>query len=219
MTTMPNDSALIDFVLQLYGPDGVDPTKWDYLGTSDVGYVAAKLVNGVWIVVSRGSVTLEDWLENAEAFPIEHPDIGRVHAGFLDGVMAHQANIEAIVQPPVICIGHSRGAAESDIRAGLLMRKFGPGAEVFSVGFGKPRPGFQELADLLGKNARWYANEGDPVCSVPSEFLGFEHPGERIDFAVAPVLKDPWGPVAPHHSELYQIGVHALVDAALASQA
>ena len=93
MLTIPTDATLIDLVVQLYGPDGDDPTKWDYLGTSDIGYVAAKKVEGVWVVISRGSVTLEDWLKNLEAVPIWHDPIGYVHAGFLDGVMAHQADI------------------------------------------------------------------------------------------------------------------------------
>ena len=209
MLTIPNDAALVDLVMQLYGPDGSDPTQWDYLGTSDIGYVAAKKVDGVWIVISRGSVTGPDWIENLNAVPIWHPVLGHVHAGFLAGVMAHQADIEALVEPPVIYIGHSRGAAESDIRLGLALHKFGPGAEVFAVAWGKPRAGFKQLADLIGPNARWYANAGDPVCDVPVLFDLYVQPGERIDVAVPPPPDDPWGLVAPHHSELYQAGLHA----------
>lgn len=160
------------------------------------------------IVCFRGSTTPQDWFRDFRANMIADGQLGGVEAGFIIGIRAAMAKINAL-NPinPLWITGHSLGAARAVICAGLLEAEklLIPADEV--VVFGCPRPGGEQLKTILKDTSiRSYKNLYDPVCDVPFHIPGiapYVHVRESIPVYVQPAEPDPWGIVADHHFELY----------------
>ena len=55
-------------------------TNWDHLWNGDI---YAGLIGD--ILCFRGSVTVDDWMDDLDAFAVEDPKLGGLHAGFAKG--------------------------------------------------------------------------------------------------------------------------------------
>lgn len=176
------------------------------------------------VVVFRGSVSVLDWMRdfNAWADPFHHDDLGPVHPGFLSGVRTVERELLTLVpkDQPIVVAGHSLGAARASVLSGLLTIDKRP--PVARVVFGEPRPGFQQLADILKSvPGRSYRNgdgrDHDLITDVPFAIPPLEayvHPTPLTDVSAPPAgVFASYGMFAYHHIELYVQAMKGLPDA------
>lgn len=209
------DAELADLVEGLYEREGAPPVTWDAQSDPREAVCwAAKSVGGVAVIVFRGSTTFEDWARDLHAWAPAADmgaDIGPVHPGFSDGMLAAILGLPAALRSStsIVVTGHSLGAARAWLASALLKRASCP--LTGCVAFGSPRPGFAPLAKLLqdvpGRN---YRNSGgwgqtDLITVLPFDFGadGYRPAKRYTDITIMPVDKDPWGPFAWHRMEYY----------------
>ncbi len=144
--------------------------------TNPVGfdYIDNGADTGVWwglvrqqdhdIICFRGSITVEDWMRDAQAEMIHYPLLGLVHSGFIQGMQDVKTRILGMTRPNWIITGHSLGAARAALFAGMVQ-----GLPISQITlFGCPRPGAAQLKTLLaGAPIDSYKNRADPVTDVP----------------------------------------------------
>jgi hypothetical protein len=135
--------------------------------------------NQTWIVANRGSVSAEDWARDfffAPALDREHPQLGRCHAGMLDGAESVASIIaSAVGDSPFILTGHSLGGGLALGEAGLLACLGKPPIAV--VTFAAPRFGMAQFVKvMLPIVVRQYRRGNDLVPLIPAympPLLGF----------------------------------------------
>lgn len=161
-------------------------------------------------LIFRGSDDTEDWKRDFQAEMISVPGLGLVHSGFI-------LNLQGI-KPPLKkkfrIGGHSLGAGHGVLEAALMTVAGAPPISIHL--YGCPRPGAQELVDVLKDvPILSYRNHdnflADPVTDVPVPFLGwhYEHVRPFIDVAciVDRSLGPPWD---IHHYKNYIAALEAL---------
>jgi hypothetical protein len=126
--------------------------------------------DGTLVVAFRGSVTAEDWARDFICAPLadrEDTQLGRCHAGFLDGAESVVAAIAAAVgENPYYLTGHSLGGALALGVGALMVCSSKPPAAI--VTFGAPRFGMAQFVAVLKPVAvRQYRRGNDPVPLVP----------------------------------------------------
>jgi hypothetical protein len=167
MSTFPDDAALAGLCAEAYDDASSWDGAWDFDGTR----LTLRRVGGAHVIVFRGTCNAEDWLHDAEAFPVWDPRVGFVHGGFMRGMSDALAVVSALETSCLYVTGHSLGGARARILAGLLAVAGRPVARC--AVFGSPRPAFANLARVLQKTATplaSYRNRNDPVPLVP--FMG-----------------------------------------------
>lgn len=146
---------------------GATPT-W---GT-DVTHAYLSKVNGVNVVAFEGTTDLTEWMIDFDALPLDtdtffHVHLGPVHAGWWNDVNSIADKIIAdlqVLESPIACTGHSKGAAEALIFAALAKTR-GIKWERVST-FGTPHPGY--LNGLISWNDGCdYRNMSDPADPIP----------------------------------------------------
>lgn len=151
--------------------------------------------------IFRGSDDPEDWKRDFQAEMISIPGIGLVHSGGVKNL--------TLLKPRKKCRigGHSLGALRGSLEAGMMTAAGNPPVSVHL--YGCPRPGAQELVDILKDvPILSYRNHdeflADPVTDVPVPFLGwqYEHVRKFIDVEciVDRSLGPPW---CIHHWDNY----------------
>lgn len=172
-------------------------------------------LEGVDVVVFRGSKSFLDWLRNlmAVTLPIAtNGGLGPLHPGFYQGMPATWRKIARLVGDRVIVIGHSLGGARACVCTGqMALAGVKPLARVV---WGCPRPGFQPLADLIKDVPAWSFRNGDArvhdyVTAVPFRMPPlelYEHAGGFAEVHAQPQgsLFDRLGIFAWHHFALYE---------------
>jgi|SRR5579871_2507186 len=211
---LPSDATLAGLCASIYGHGA--PVAWDHYDAGDDDGVcwALKRLDGVDVVVYRGSADLGDWIEDFRALPIA-TRIGTVHNGFHAGMEHAWADARVLLRQPAIITGHSLGAARAAVVTGFMIKD--GLAPIARVVFGEPKPGFADLAALVASvPGRSYRN-GDgthhdlvtdvPLTLPPADYL---HPTPIIPVCAKPAPDDPWGPFSFHHIELYQAALAAI---------
>lgn len=162
---------------QLCGLSYVQPATFE---TSDA-HVAVTLENGYLVIALRGSKSIIDWIRDlmiAPALTAAHPELGICHSGFLFDVLDIATSLTSYLKgstaPFVIC-GHSKGGAEAQLLAGLLVTSGFIPARL--VTFGAPRCawiGNTTLPKLIsGIPGNDYRGGSDEVPQLP---LPYVHP-------------------------------------------
>lgn len=210
-----SDLVCIQAINDLYNQKGNFDHIFDGTGTDGV-YCGIKYINGNTLVVYRGSITFEDWAKDFFTIPheiISHPKLGDLHAGFALGSTKMIDKIIPLIRGEVILTGHSLGAAQAPIGAGLLVDAGIIPKAVIT--FAAPKPGYIQLANLLEpiKEIREYVNMNDLVTHVPFTLIAFSFTHIRypaIQLNVPTTKDDPWGVLGEHHHELYLEGTSKL---------
>jgi pimeloyl-ACP methyl ester carboxylesterase len=152
--------------------DGNSPA-WDHWIEQDGIVAGIKKDANSTTVIFRGSANAEDWHRDLDEFPHEHPLLGYVHGGFLEGMEKFHQTLVPLLSGEVNIGGHSLGAAHACIFAGLID---GPVKKLAL--FGCPRPGFNRLRTLVSYKCQYissFRNRDDPVTEVPFLMGLFQH--------------------------------------------
>lgn len=199
----------------IYAYPGAVPVAWDVYdaGDDDNDIVfGLKKIEGVWVVVFRGSVTVDDWLRDAQALSIWNADLqAHVHPGFNAGMKAAWAKIKTIIgSDPFIIAGHSLGAARAAIcTAYAITDGLIPLARIV---FGEPKSGFADLAAIVAKApGRSYENVAavghghDLIPDMPLtlRLQPYTRDGELILLPVTPPDYDGFDEFRFHHMPIY----------------
>lgn len=213
---MSMDKVCADLCAAIYDT----ASQWDHFDAGDDDGVcwATKKVGDTNYVVLRGSKTLADWILDGQAWaePINHPELGPLHAGFARGLPHMWTECRALIPSGAkfVITGHSLGAGRACQLTGMAyIDDIIPYA---SVRFGEPRPGFAQLKEVLAESKviqRSYRNAGywghDFVTDVPLCLsrigLPYVHPAPMIDIDVHPTgdAIAQHGLFAGHHMPLY----------------
>lgn len=182
--------------------------NWNFAGT----VAALARVDGCRVVVFRGSLTLLDWLRDAEAAPLLDYQLGFVHAGFMVGVRDVMVALSLIgnADGPLVITGHSLGGARARLLAALLVVN---GVKVAQCTvFGSPRPAFANVRRVLEKSGvalASYRNRNDPVPIVPTILPWWSHTDEWITLD-SPSDPNDLSPFRDHGSVRYIDGLQRL---------
>jgi Lipase (class 3) len=214
---LPNDAAFSTLCGLIYGPTALID-GWDHidLGADDGIYWATKKFDGYDVVVFRGSITLQDWIDDLRALPIP-TRIGHVHAGFYTDMEKVWNEVKPMLTQPVVVTGHSLGAARASVLCGLM--KADGVIPARRVVFGEPKPGLLDFAQFIKDIPGASYRNGDKmhhdyVTDVPLTMppLQFVHA-----LSVTVVTERPTGDIfarmgifAWHHIQLYEAALTAL---------
>jgi hypothetical protein len=209
------DRDFAQLELAIYGKG--DPA-WDCFCCDNGVVWGAKIIDGVTVIVLRGSETPLDFYRDLQAVadPAHYAGLGPVHPGFLDGMEATWDGIRQHTRGPRVLVGHSLGAARAAILSGLMVLDQQP--PLARVVWGEPLSGFQVLADLIRDiPTRSYRNgdqwSHDPVTDLPVP-LGIERyvrASPLVDICARPMfwLSLDWHHIWPlgwHDMEMYAKG-------------
>jgi hypothetical protein len=171
------------------------------------------------LLAFRGTENIDDWAHDLffkRAVIHDHPQLGKLHAGFASGMGEFYQNFLPLYDGSLRITGHSLGGARALILGALLTLSGREPARIIT--FGAPRPGFSRLADVLapvkitqyrnGTGAmRSDGSSHDLVTDMPLHIpvvAPFVHPREPlIDLSAPPKAQDALGPFAWHRMSLY----------------
>jgi len=207
------DAAIAGMLVDLYAGKNTFDNGEPGDGPSGICW-ASRRVDGVDVVVFRGSVTFWDWFKDfvALATPYHHETLGPVHPGFALGLDRCWHRIKKQTAGPWIVGGHSLGAGRADIMTGLMIED--GHAPLARVVFGEPKPGFAQLKNYLDavpgrsfRNGDGHAH--DLVTDVPITFFleEYEHPTPLIEVLAAPAATATGGVFKWHNMLLYNAAV------------
>jgi hypothetical protein len=170
--------------------------------TGGQAYVGFNDVSNTLVVTFRGSVDIQNWINNLDFFFTEYPNADctsfngsqcKVHRGFLnvyesikfEGLLPYVSTLWASVKgksPSVLVTGHSLGGALAilgGVDVTLLLRD--QTADIHVYTYGEPRVGNPAWAKwvsesvLVGGTQFRLTHEADPVPRLPPLEFGFLH--------------------------------------------
>jgi predicted lipase len=173
---------------------------------NDFGYWAVE--KDKLIFCFAGSNDLKDWISNFEFLPLDEGDT--IHKGFYDSWSKFKDEVTVVVcshtQLPILCTGHSRGAALATLCARHIAKNLKTPCK--SVVFGSPNLGNKKYRDefeLLPIDATKVINGYDVVTYTPPTELGFCGVGKSV------YIKQPFW----HHLMIFRIDDHVTYPKAL----
>ncbi len=150
-----------------------------------IGYALRSKVDGHGVIVTRGTVGTEEWLNNMNYRLVPfHPlnsDYGHVHNGFRDVFKGIRGRYRELVEQfevgtPLYLVGHSLGAALAQLAALDIATRTPERADQLRVyGYAPPRVGdaaFAEVYNRLVGTSYRIVNVCDVVPYLPFEELG-----------------------------------------------
>jgi Lipase (class 3) len=211
---MITDQGIAALCEASYAQTGGPLVPWDTWedGTANNGVVyGIKVVDGIDVVIFRGSTTFLDWwcdLDIRSPACVEHPELGRLHQGFYTGMEETWRKIRARGTAQMIFAGHSLGAARANILTALA--RLDGIAPLRKVMFGEPKSGMPELAEITKAVPGASYRNGDNVWHDDVTAVPYYLPTEpwSHDRDLTLVRADPpafheWGFFAWHAIPLY----------------
>lgn len=191
---MITDHDIAELCAGIYAT-GQPPVAWDLFDLPPDGIAfGIKDLGAAKALIFRGSVTVQDWLCDAEAVadPFQHAGLGPVHPGFFAGLPELWARLKpTLSEKPCIVAGHSLGAGRASLFTGLMV--LDGATPLRRVCFGEPRPAFPQAGAIIAEaGGRSYCNANgrahDLVTDVPftTWIEDYVHPT-----ALAPVCAPP----------------------------
>jgi hypothetical protein len=180
--------------------------------------VGHKIINGVDIIVNRGSQNWRDWVRNLEALPIKDPNIGWIHAGMNVGSIDLVSWVAVNCGPKVVFTGHSLGGGRCRQDCARLAHAGAPALQCCV--FGAPRSLFPDGCQILRDSPtllQSYRNMTDPIPTVPTILPEWSHPDQWVSLSAPadPGDDDVW--FRFHHSRQYIAGLAMLDETPTAS--
>ena len=159
------------------------PTSFDLIYDAGGVYCGLLRQSGQDIFVFRGSVTIEEWIDDIECIPHLDPYLGFVHRGMFSGILDFYSWAISVVRPDCKSsfVGHSLGGAHARFAAGLFA--YNCFATDFLMTFGSPKCAHDQLKWII-------------------EASGIEHTSFRHGYDVVPTLP-PDIPCEFRHTEDY----------------
>ncbi len=150
-----------------------------------MGYALRSKVDGHGIIVIRGTVTLDEWLNNINyrLFPL-HPlntEYGQVHKGFRDVYKGIRGVFRQLVDEfdedrDIYFVGHSLGGAVAQIAAlDIVLINPERANQIQVYAYASPRTGDSDFAKLYNEKVRTsyrIVNVCDSIPYMPFEELG-----------------------------------------------
>jgi hypothetical protein len=209
-------AAIAGLLVDLYAGANTFDNYAPGIGPSGICW-ASKRVDGVDVILLRGSVTFWDWFKDflALATPFEHETLGPIHQGFGLGMDRAWRDISEVTKGPYIVAGHSLGAGRAAILTGIMIES---GVQPLArVVFGEPKPGFDRLKQYIARVPGFSYRNGDThahdlVTDVPITFLleEYEHPTPLIEVLATPAADAPNGVFKWHNMGLYRAALKGL---------
>jgi pimeloyl-ACP methyl ester carboxylesterase len=205
-------TAILDLYAWVYSDLPTPAGTWDHDLPVDGAYANIKRVDETDYVMLRGSTTLLDWIEDFEdcALPYNDPVLGDVHPGARQGVLEIKDQIDDLVGPHVVFVGHSLGAMHAALLAGYRAAVGKPVDAL--VMFGEPRSGGPQLSGILANTmVQSYRNADkdghdiitDVARAIPP-LLPYQHVRDPLtDCHNSPRWDDPWLAFRYHHCGHY----------------
>jgi predicted lipase len=172
---------------------------------NDLGYYASE--KNKLVFCFAGSNDIKDWVSNFKFLPLEE---GRtIHDGFYDSWVKFKDEVTQIVlknKLPILCVGHSRGAALATLCARHIAKNLKIPCKL--VVYGSPNIGNRKYRDefeLLPIDATKVVNGYDIVTHIPPTELGFYGVGKTIN-----IKQNFW-----HHLMVLRISDHTNYSKAL----
>lgn len=195
-------TAICDLYAFLYTDLPIPPGTWDHVLPTDGCYTAIKNIDGTDYVMFRGSVTFLDWIEDFQlmAVPFEDEILGPVHPGAREAILAMMPQIDALLGPSVVIVGHSLGAMHAALLAGYRVAARLPVDAL--IMFGEPRSGGPKLSEILAntpvqsfRNERPAKPAGTPIAhDLVTEFqraLPPDMPYQHVRDPLTPCYHEP----------------------------
>lgn len=90
------DRDVMEWVAKIY--DRTRDGEWDFVGPVGPVFMGYKRLPEADLFINRGSITFQDWVRDlfAVRLPLDHDDLGPIHAGFFDGVPEAVAKIKEL---------------------------------------------------------------------------------------------------------------------------
>jgi triacylglycerol lipase len=198
ITVDPNHASVIAAAASLAAPAApVAPeVKWVARmiasGGRGFGWLFQNTQDHVVVISFRGTVSPDDRLHDFDALPTAYapiPNYGTVHKGFQEVYMVVRDSVFAQLQAAnqgytrLVVIGHSLGAAVSELAAPDLLRNAGVKVEPEVQNFAGPRVGhhdFSSIFDVEIDTCFRVVNIWDIVPHVPPTLALFEHVGLAV---------------------------------------
>ena len=155
------------------------PESFDLIYDAGGVYCGVMREAGRDLFVFRGSVTLEEWIDDIECIPHLDPSLGFVHRGMFSGVLDFYNWAKNIVRPDCKSsfIGHSLGGAHARFAAGLFA--YNCYATDFLMTFGSPKCAYDHLKWIIeasGMTHSSYRHRFDVVPTMPPNVpFNFQH--------------------------------------------
>jgi hypothetical protein len=157
-------------------PD-IDINKFRKIYASGDTVCGMRVFDGICYLACQGTSNLDGWKANFDCSIYQHPILGGMHAGFQDDLPEIIRNLlpDLPLGMPVVCTGHSKGAAEAVQLAAELYILNIPIKKC--ILFACPNPGDYRFANWVSenlcgtsyRNAAFMGLLGDPVPLVPIE--------------------------------------------------
>jgi triacylglycerol lipase len=156
------------------------------------GWVVQNLQEHILAATFRGTLLLKDWLHDFDFLPAAYeavPDYGTVHQGFQAVYqVARDSMLEQVRNSDqkftrLILVGHSLGAAVSELAAPDLLHNGHIGVTPEVQNFAGPRAGHHDFASHFDKeiaNCFRVVNAWDIVPHLPPPLALFEHVGKAV---------------------------------------
>jgi lipase (class 3) len=214
---IPSDALIASYCGMIYKPTAII-AGFDHFdaGLDDGVCWALKKLPEFDLIVFRGSLTLQDWINDVRAIAVP-TRIGHVHIGFHAGMEHAWSDAKPMISQPAIVAGHSLGAARADVLSALMTVDGAmPAARVV---FGEPKPGLLDFAELIKDiPARSYRNgdnvHHDLITDIPFSFppMAYVHPTPIVPVCCRPEgdAFEQLGVFAWHHVQLYETALAAL---------
>lgn len=149
-----------------YAP--ITPDIFDQVLTVEDVTICLRYEGTDTIIIFPGSEKLEDWRDDFEALPYEHPTLGTLHWGFWKFTPEVVDRIAPLIRGDLYLGGHSLGGAHAAAAAAQFGLR-GVRTKYLAM-FESPRVGWGTFADYLRKvvdDAVLTWNGLDPVDLVP----------------------------------------------------
>jgi hypothetical protein len=203
--------SLVDAAHDIYT---LPSTAYEHYWDLDGIVLGHNVVGDCDVISLRGSLTREDFLDDANAIPKWHPQLGYCHSGFLEGMDDVYTQVRKVVNKKVIFTGHSLGGARARILAAMFAANPSPcaGTSLGLCVFGSPKPAFINLRRIIEKSGMQHAsfrNRNDIVATVPFILPMWEHTEDWTPCDAAPA-SDNFEPLRDHSSDLYIAAVKKL---------